>query len=173
MVKKHPPKNTDPPPEEEEDLFEIDLNHLEEEWQSHPVKYQKAAKKLEDARKDHERAKANLKVVDADLHLDVRLHPDKYGVKDLRVTEALADYVVELQNDHRKAVEEVLETRYLAELLEAYVTTLEHQKKALEKEAELWLGGYWSTPHISSKTPRRDPRIPASRNTNHRKGNLS
>lgn len=139
-------------------FFDLDPNHLDDEWLSQPKIYYEQAVRLADARAEHEKAKSAHDVakndrddVAAELDLKIRKDPITYGLE--KVTEPAIDKCVRLQPEFKEGTKEIYRSKdrinkAAAEVgqLEALVSALDHRKKALEKLVELWMANYFSMP---------------------------
>ncbi len=124
--------------------MDIDLSQLEIEWQGQAPMYEKAAKGLAEARRAAAELDIELTVVKAEAGKEVRTNPDEFGME--KVTEAA---IKEAVDTHKKVIrlrKKMAEARYLVDLLEGTCRALEHRKRALEKEVELFLAGYFAAP---------------------------
>lgn len=134
------------------DLFEPDKHNLDIEWTKQPRLYAEHADKLADARADLDRAKAELEVVEAELKLDIRRRPEKYGVE--KLTEDTVKSVVPLQRQYKVAQDKVFGAKHKVDILSGYQTALDHRKKALESLLQLFLADYYSKPHLPKGSTR-------------------
>ncbi len=133
---------------EEKDFFEIDLYNLDQEWQNQPKLYHTYAMILVEARKALEQAKADQELKFAKLELDVRKNPTKYGLA--KVTEGSIEKTVTIQDEYQDVVRTVIKAKYRVDKAQVDVTTLDHRKKALEKEVDLFLADYFAQPKAKS-----------------------
>lgn len=133
-----------PANDREPDFFEIDKNHLPEEWCNHPKHYYRRATKLADAREAWERAKAERDVIAADVEKSVRLTPSEFGIE--KVTEAAVNAAVTLDKRHRDANHRVIQAKHAVDMAQAAVDTLDHRKHALENMVKLLLAEFFSVP---------------------------
>lgn len=130
--------------DDNQSLLEIDILQLEKEWANHPKLYEQFATKLAHARNELEVARDGLKLMEAKTENDIRQFPDYYGIR--KATEGAITKAVVLQDDYQEAVKQVRDAKYAVGLLEAMTESLEHRKKALEKECDLFTSQYWSKP---------------------------
>ena len=131
------------------EFFDLDANRLDQEWLNQPKLYHEYATKLADARRDHEQAKANLKLVESEARLRIRKNPTQYDLP--KATEGAIEEVVVTQPDYRKALHKMLEAKHASEVLQATVDALDHRKKALEKLVELRLHDYYAEPRVRDR----------------------
>jgi hypothetical protein len=127
-------------------LFEPDPYRLKEEWCNQVRLYHEWSDKLAWARTQFERAKANLKLVEADLDAEIRVNPGEYGIT--RVSEGAIEKVVIRRRERREAFEVMIKAMHKVEVLEGRVKTLDHRKKALECLVQLLLNNYYSEPRV-------------------------
>lgn len=132
----------DPAPDRR--LFDLDLSRLDEEWLQLPRAYFRHAMRLAEARAAHERAKARLDVVEAEIDREIRLEPKAFGLE--KATEGAIDKAVTLDRRYRAAVRRVVEARHAVDVGQAVCDALEHKKKALENLVHLHGMAYFSTP---------------------------
>ena len=69
-----------PKEDDEFSFLDIDPYNLDEEWRDQPKLYGKWAKRLANARRDLEQAKANLELVEAELSIAIREDPSHYDI---------------------------------------------------------------------------------------------
>ena len=86
----------------EQGIFDIDTNRLPEEWREQAKEYRGAAIKVADAMKEHEQARlekdireAELEEVTASTSLKIRKNPEGYGLA--KITEDAVKMLVLLQ----------------------------------------------------------------------------
>ena len=129
--------------------FGIDENALDLEWRKHPKLYYKYACMAADARKEWEEAKNNLKVVEAEVSLDVRKNPGAYGLD--KVTEGTISATVTIDTRVIESQKTVTEARHEMDIMDAAVAAMDSRKKALEKSVDLHLANYFSEPRVKSE----------------------
>lgn len=125
-------------------FFELDKNRLDMEWARQPGLYHEYALILADARKEHEQAKADKELVEAEQSKKIRENPESFGLE--RVTEAGLEKAVGLTREYRAVVKRVIDAKHAVDVAEAVVWTLEHRKKALENLVTLRMADYYSEP---------------------------
>lgn len=130
-------------------FLSINLHELDVEWAGQPNLYYKWAKKLAKARLVQDEAKAALELTVADLDSEIRSKPKKHGLTGEKITEAAIKNAILAAEEYTDAVDTVNKARYEVNVLEAGVTSLEHRKKALEKEVDLFAMDYFSVPRVS------------------------
>lgn len=129
----------------ENNVTHVDMFRLEWEWFRQPELVRHWAMKEADARRAWTQSKDRLEIVEAEIELDIRLHPKKYNLPD-RTTEKMIAATVVI-NEHRiKANKKVAEAKYALDRTEGVMRGLDHKKKALESNVTLFLRDYWSKP---------------------------
>jgi len=129
--------------------FDFDKHALDVEWHRQPKLYYKYATMAADTRKEWEEAKNNLKVVEAEVSLDVRKNPSVYGLE--KITEGTISATVVIDDRVKEAQAAVIEARHEMDIVDAAVAAMDSRKKALEKEVDLWLANYFSEPKVKSE----------------------
>lgn len=133
-----------------EDIFEIDLERLDQEWVSQPKLYHKYALKSADADDKVTRAKANLDLVEAEVALLIRSKPEKFGLK--KGTDKEVNAAITVHKLYREAQDALHESMHTADIFRAKLRSLEHRKRALEKAVDLRLANYFSEPRASKQS---------------------
>lgn len=109
---------------------------------------QKWGEKLADAVYDLDQLKANKDVVQAEVELRIRNDPDTYGI-DGKLTEATVKAQVEVDPDYKIIVMQCNTKKHKVGIYQAQVNAIEHQKRMIEKEIDLYGMGYFAKPKIS------------------------
>ncbi len=130
-------------------LFDVDKNHLVEEFTVHPKRYGTCAHRLAEARKDVGEADAALAVVKAELTLRFRKDPERYGFP--KATDSVVDAYVISHSRFRTAQAAVLAAKHKMNLLQAAVNTLEQRKACIEALLKLLLGEFWAMPKLPNE----------------------
>lgn len=145
---------TSPASDREDDLVDtegsflhFDKNNLDMEWEKQPRLYYQFALLLADARKEHAEAKAELDVVTAELADAIRKDPWKYMSLEKATVDAVKEAVL-MQDDHKIATRALISSKHKVDIHEAAVWALDHRKKALENEVQLFLSNYFSRPKM-------------------------
>lgn len=129
-----------------DNVVDIDLNKLEEEWLRQPTMMQDACRRLAKARKRYSEAKARVDLTHARCSLKIRKTPRKYGIT--KVTEPVIKETILTLDEYRQAQQEMIDAKFVVDNLESLYNALEHRKRALENEVTLWSQGYFSTPRV-------------------------
>lgn len=128
-------------------VLDIDKYCLDEEWVDQPAIYAKYARKLANARKDLDEAKATYDVIKASVSQQVYTAPEKFNIQ--KVTENKVQCVVTLQKECRDAHQAVIDSKHAVDIMTAMVTALDHRKSALERLVTLHGQDYFSSPQVA------------------------
>jgi hypothetical protein len=128
----------------EPDIFHLNKFKLDEEWLQQPRLYRKYAERLADARRDHEQEEAKLELVEAELDKSVRSDPAAYGID--KVSESAIKHCIVADPKYQQQQQAAIDSRHKVNVLTGWLTALDHRKKALEKEVDLFLAGYFAEP---------------------------
>ena len=134
----------------------LDLNvepnqfELEEEWVKQPKLRLKWGQALADEKREVNRIKDRLAVVEAELSLDVRARPGVYGLD--KLTEAVIAAVV--KKDHKRCSwsDKLIAAQHEMDMVQAAVSAIDHRKSALGDLVALYLADYYAKP----KAPHAD-----------------
>lgn len=131
-----------------EDL-KIDKYSLDEEWLKQPSLYLEWAEQVVEAQSNRDRKKEQLDVVKAELDIDIRSNPEKYGIS--KITEGAIQNIILTEGSCRDANDNYLKSVETVRMLEIARESLEHKKKALESLTQLYLNGYYLTDGVGIK----------------------
>lgn len=165
------------------DLFEIDMNRLDEEWTNQPKLYFKYAEKLAEAKERAARREAQLeasndhrKAVRAELDLKIRKKPKKYLGTDVKMTETAITNCILVHPKYKvaqelvyEAKENLIETNKKVSSGYSIVFMLDHRKCALERLVTLWGQNYFSTPVADNEIKQNFEKSAARRKKKKRK----
>ena len=126
------------------DYFDVDLYRLDWEWARQTGLYRKRSKKLVKARDRLARAKAAFEVTKAEVEMEIRKKPERYGMK--KVTDAAVKARVLVHGEYQEAQELVFKAEMVVNDLEGQLRALEHKKTSLEKLTELQGRDYFAEP---------------------------
>lgn len=155
--------------EMDKNLLDIDNYALDTEWIRQPTLFFEYAEQLTDARNELDEAKSRLEVAKAELDevcasLDtqIRSNPESFGVTS-KITETVVKNTVLLHADYKKAKKkcediqkEILQTKHNVDILQAFVSSLDVKKTALENLVKLHGQNYFATPKINDNQPGQD-----------------
>lgn len=126
------------------DDLDIDPNRLEDEWFRQAHLYFQAAELSAQAQRDRDTAKEKLDFVKSQQDKSIRADPIKFGM--VKITEAAVDATILQTQEYKASSTALIDANYHYNLMQSLVRAFDHKKKALEISAQLWVGGYWSTP---------------------------
>lgn len=126
------------------EFFSPDPSKLAEEWVLQPRLCREYLDKLADARRDHERAKADLDVVSAEISLEIRKNPSSVGLE--KVTDDAVKAAVTSHPRRREAERKLIDARHVMDVVWAASEAIEHKKKALEALVTLSGRDEWAEP---------------------------
>lgn len=131
--------------DEDRDPVEIDERRLDVELTAQPKLMKHACRVLAEARADERAAKDRLKLIGAQLGLNIRKTPEHYGHTSSKApSNDVVEAMVLMHLDYRTAQRELNEAMHRTEVLEADVTALSHKKTALESLVVLYCRDYGS-----------------------------
>lgn len=131
------------------DLVPIDITRLDEEWLQHPILYHDLAQAAEDAEYAAEVAKVNFDTIEAELSLEIREDPDKFGAPASKTgspTEGTVNSIIRMQPRYIKANKELLHAEHILRKLKVDLRTLDNRKTAMEELVKLHGQDYFSSP---------------------------
>lgn len=132
-----------------DNFIDLDIYHLETEWQTQPRLYHDHALILAECAKEAKEAKAQLELVEAELDYAVRQVPSEFGLDpDGKITETLVKGCVTRHSKYQIALKKKLDADYREDVAKAAVRALDHRRDALENEVKLRLADYFSEPRI-------------------------
>ena len=129
----------------EKDL-KIDVESLDVEWADQPTLMFKYTKISAEARMELDEAKENLGVVKAEIDLQIREKPEKFGI--VKLTEAAVQSAIILDEDFGKANKECMKAAYELEMAQGAVRAVDQRKQALENLVRLHGLQYFAGPKI-------------------------
>lgn len=128
----------------------INRNSLDEECAHQPQLLFEWGEALARASLRAKEAKNRLKVVEAEIAMDVRSAPQKYGLD--KITESSVAATVLLQPQYEAAHKELITAEYEEELLSQMVKALSDRRSELENLVRLHGQMYWSKPDTTATT---------------------
>jgi hypothetical protein len=132
---------------EKKSRFALDKNRLDDHWLEHTEQRSRSSRAKEQAELEYARAKSMVDLVKAELELEIRENPSKFGVKTLR--EQTVKALIIVQPRYQKAVRRMNRKKYNLGIHESDVVSYDHRKKALENLVVLWKGDYFARPRMS------------------------
>lgn len=141
--------------------LKINLDTLEKNAQEQVEMIGKATRMVARLKRTHAEAKNYQELVEARLKRAIRSNPSKFGVPDGKITEGSISEAMVVHDDYQAAAKAVIDAKFNLDLMEGIVTGLEHRKRMIETEVDLWKQSYFARPTIvagslSSDTGVRD-----------------
>lgn len=131
--------------EYEKDLY-IDESALDVEWLGQPMLMVKYSRELASAEREVARLKEKISVEQARLDKDVRTSPEKYGLYDIKITEAVVNNAIITNKDFQKLKAELIDANYEVGMLKGAVDAVKQRKDALQDLVRLHGQQYFAGP---------------------------
>lgn len=122
----------------------VDKYNLDTECAQHTDVVEDTARRLAVAKRDLALEKMKVKGLRAELDQQIRENPNDYGLA--KVTEASLATTIEGQRPYKQALRALIDLEYEVNLLDGYMTALEHRKKMIEDLVFLHGQGYYGKP---------------------------
>lgn len=130
-------------------LSEIDLGELDRHWLEQTPLYQKYASKMAKAKLRLAEAKAEHELLEATMKKRIRTNPSRFGLQ--KATEASVVEALIVNRKYQASLETLRKAKYVVDLLEGILTTLEHRKRTLESLVTLHGQSYFAKPSAKSE----------------------
>jgi len=130
----------------------IDEQALDVEWLRQPELMRKYAVHAVRMRKAMDEAKECLDVGKAQIELDIRSNPEKYGLT--KVTEGAIASTILIQEKYQQLNQDYLDARFEYEVAIAAVRAIDQKKTALENLVKLLGLQYFAGPQVPRDLPR-------------------
>ena len=124
-------------------LFQIDRQHLDVEWTRQSQLCYQVGVEAAKARVAYEDARRVYEVVRADVEMEARRHPEKFGFMN-KPTEAALASIVTLDKRVIDAQRKATDAKYNFELCNVAVSSIENKKSALDALTRLLSMNYYS-----------------------------
>lgn len=128
----------------DKNMFVIDKEHLDQEWEKQSVLTFQLTEENATARFRYDSAKRAYDVVRAEVNLDVRRNPAKYGFAS-KPTEAAIEAIVDSNRSVCEAAAAIQKARYDLDMSAAGISAIESKKKALESLTQLTAINYYTS----------------------------
>ncbi len=125
-----------------EDSLRIDQYSLDTAWLAQPMLYYQWSKDYAEAVAIRDKTKQFVELARAELDLEVRKNPDKYGLD--KATEAGIGNVILTLPKYQDALKAHQEAVYDVNVLSGAIEAINHKKSALDNLTRLFLSGYWA-----------------------------
>lgn len=131
--------------EYESDLY-IDPTGLDVEWLGQPMLMMKYSGKLASAEREVARLKEKISVERARLDKDIRTEPEKYGLADVKMTEAVVMNGIITNKEFQKLTDQLIEAQYEVNMLKGAVDAVKQRKDGLQDLVRLHGQQYFAGP---------------------------
>lgn len=126
----------------------IDQSALDVEWLDQPKLMIKYSRALAKANREVSRLKEKMKVERAKLNKDIRSSPAKYGLEDIKITEASINGALDTHKIMIAFEYEKIDAEYEAEMVKGAVDAVKQRKDALQDLVKLHGQQYFAGPSI-------------------------
>jgi chorismate mutase len=116
--------------------LEIDQLNLDKEWLGQPNQRYYWGQELAKAHMELDKAKANLRVVEAEMDKAIRRDFKSYGLS--KITEASVAHAVKTCDEYIEAERKMIDCKYEVGIVQAAIDGLEHRKRALTLLVDLF-----------------------------------
>ena len=130
------------------EMFAININDLDHEWEAQPKLCSRIADKLAKAKRELGDVEMELEYVKAEIAYNVRHHPDDYGIE--KITEPVVKETIPLQPAYKEALQKYIDAKYVVDRLTGDAKSVDHRKYALQELVELRLADHFSEPRAKS-----------------------
>lgn len=130
------------------DDVSIDIHNLDVEWERQPTLMEEYASKLSLATKEYNELRLVLDGLIADYKTEWRADGEivLVGVGKMKITEGALDNAIDTIAEIREKRQQIIDKGYEVDILKGIVEALRNKKSALEKEVDLYIAGYYSSP---------------------------
>lgn len=131
----------------EEDI-RIDPEALDVEWLGQADLMRRYSKHAAEMKRAVDEAKERLEMGKAQIEMDIRADPDKYGLS--KVTEGAIQSTMVLQEEYQQLSKEYIDAKYESDIAQGAVRSVDQRKTALQELVHLLSTSYFAGP----QTPR-------------------
>ena len=128
----------------------IDKDALEYEWVRQASLMVRYSEEYANCMFDRDNKKDQLTIEKAKLDLEIRESWSEWGFQKAPTEAALANTILNQENI-QDLMKEINQLNYELKRLEGMKLSLDHKKSALEMLSKLFMGGYYSTPNITTE----------------------
>ncbi len=137
---------------QDNEFFDIDEHQLDVEWNRQIKMRRKYSERLADAKRDAKQAKAEFKLIEAELDLQIRDNPSLFHIK--KVTEPAIANVIITQKEYQQAQRELINAEHKSDVLSGIIDTIDDRKYGLQDRVKLFLADYFGDPKTDSANGR-------------------
>lgn len=127
--------------------IKVDMERLEENLISQPELVMKYGRLWAQKTKERDRAKENLSVIDSEQ--DTYARKNWEDISDVKLTEKSVMSHVLKTEEHKKAMNTLLDLTEEVNILSVAKSAFDHRKKSLEGLVSLFIAGYYADPKIA------------------------
>jgi len=131
-----------------DDIFDLDPLTLDKHFLQQPKLVWNYGKELADAKDESDRAKSRMDLAKAEARAEITDNPESFGLS--KTTESALNSAVELHPLLCKARTRLQKRKHRVDVLLAFLSALEHRKRALEGLVSLHGQQYFATPKADS-----------------------
>lgn len=128
----------------DKNMFVIDKAHLDQEWEKQSVLTFELTEENAKCQFQYDAAKRRYEVVRAEVNLDVRRNPAKYGFAS-KPTEPAIEALINANREVCEAATAVQQARYDLDMSKAGVSAVDSKRKALEALTQLTAINYYTS----------------------------
>lgn len=120
----------------------VDKFGLDVEWENLPNLYTKWSEKLVDEENFRDRLKSRIDLKYAELDLDIRNNPKKYGIND-SVTERVINSTILRNAEYNRLQDQMIQTQHNIRVLKVAVKGIKDKGRAVDRLTKLYLKNYY------------------------------
>ena len=127
---------------------DLSINPLELdiEWIQQPRKYRYWSELLADAKRELDKAKAEIPIIHSKLLMQIRKNPEAFNIE--KVTEGTVEAAINIHTDYIAITNKVIDLKYNVDILFSAVNAFEQRKTALENLVKLLGQQYFAAPTV-------------------------
>lgn len=133
-----------------DDFLRIDEYQLDKEWVEQPALYFRYSRKLADAERSLDEAKADLELCKAQLDKKIRDDPERYNIA--KVSESAIASAILTRERYKEKLADYNDAKHTVAVLKAACVALTQRKAALENMVDLHGQSYFSKPREKGRT---------------------
>jgi hypothetical protein len=126
----------------------LNIHALDEEWEKQSTLMEHYSSSLSMANKEYAELKLVLDGMIAEQKVEWRSEGEIHiqGVGRMKITEGALDNAIDSLESIQEKRQQLIDKGYEVDTLKGIVEALRHKKSALEKEVDLYIAGYYSSP---------------------------
>lgn len=131
--------------------FSINELNLIGEWKKQIDLVEDYGEQLAVAKENYETLKRKVKVVEAEIRLEILRDPKSFGVEKPNID--TVNSLIAVNVGVEDAYEKMYAAKHKMDLLQVAIDTLHDRRKGLENASSLFIGKYWSMPEDGKQIP--------------------